>query len=507
MRYLKVLFGRMTIVTLAVVMQVLIFAAALTWLNSYYTVFNVIFTVLSVIVVLTIVNRDMTTESKIPWLILVLLAPLLGTVVYIFFADNHLTHRQRVFMKQVQEESARHICHDPRADVLLEKDGGLYAGQAAYIRNTTGQGAFTATQTRFFADGEAFWRDLLTELARAESFIFMEFFIVEEGVMWDAILQILKQKAAQGVEVRFMYDDIGSIGKVDKDYYLTLRRMGINCRKFNPFRPVVTAMHNNRDHRKIIVIDGKVGYAGGINLADEYINHTHPFGHWKDTMVKLCGCGTDGLTRMFLQNFDHQTLSITPFERYLRRCATQYDDAGVVVPYGDGPHPFYREYIAENVYLHMISQARRYLWITTPYLIIDSRIEGALCAAAQRGVDVRIVTPHIPDKKTVFLMTRSHYPKLQQAGVKILEYTPGFIHAKQVLCDDACAVVGSINFDYRSLVHHYECGVWMWQTACIPDIKKDFEELFAVCTDMKDLKQNWLTRLLCSFGAAFSPLL
>lgn len=507
MRYLKVLFGRMAVVAAAIILQVLLFFVFLSVLNSYYNIIGVFGTIISIIVLISIVNRDMITEAKITWVIVVLLMPLLGTLLYLLFAGNQQSRKQKRFLSEITKQSLPYYQNDPQALTQLREEDSGYLGQATYIFRTTHQGAYGNTHTDFFDSGEHMWEDLLNELRNAQHFIFLEFFIIEAGEMWNAVLAILEEKIRKGVEVRLMYDDIGSIGKVPKDYYKTLQALGIDCIKFHPFRPVITAVHNNRNHRKIVVIDGTTGYVCGLNLADEYINRIHPFGEWKDTGVKLRGPGVDGLTLMFLQDFDSQKVKLSSYAPYLTRTTDTFAHSGVVVPYGDGPRPMYHEYVAENVYLNMISQAKHYLWITTPYLIIDNRLEGALCAAAQRGVDVRIVTPHIPDKKMVFHITRAHYPHLQAAGVKIYEFTPGFLHAKQFLCDDICAIVGTINLDYRSLVHHFECGVWMYRTPCIPDIKQDFLRLFARSQNMADFRQAWYTRWFCRLCATFFPLL
>ena len=334
----------------------------------------------------------------------------------------------------------------------------------------------------------------------------MEYFIIERGQMWNSILEILKRKVSEGVEVRVMYDDLGTIYKLPNNYPKRLKKMGINCVKFNSFVPIMSALHNNRDHRKITVVDGRVGFVSGLNIADEYINVVQKFGHWKDTGVKIEGEAIKSLLMMFLQLYNVQSQTDESFELYLKDVKPVKAN-GVVCPYGDGPRYFYDEYVAENVYLNMINKADRYIYITTPYLIIDSKLNQALISAAQRGVDVRIITPSVPDKKIIFALTRSSYKRLQKAGVKIFEYQKGFIHSKQVLCDDEVAIVGTINLDYRSLLHHYECGVLMSGVDCLKDIKRDFNSLFTDSKNMKDYKQNAFSRLFCAVIKVFTPML
>ena len=508
-KVLKFLCSRLVIVTLAILVQFCFLLFIVLKLSSYGLYAYVSLQLVSLVVVLWIVTKRDNPSYKIAWIIAILIFPIFGGIFYLVFGNKTMDKKQAQRIrdyayKQVEESR---LAAGADIDDTLGKDAPHLKRQSDYIRNAGLYPIWKNTQVEYFPLGEDFWEALLRELRKAEKFIFMEYFIIQEGKMWNAVLDIMKEKAAAGVDVRLMYDDLGTIQTLPPHYYRQMEEAGIKCAVFNPFRPRLNSMFNYRDHRKITVIDGDVGFCGGLNLADEYINRIHPFGEWKDTAVKLRGPGVDGLTLMFLQDFDSQKVKLSSYAPYLTRTTETFAHSGVVVPYGDGPRPMYHEYVAENVYLNMISQAKHYLWITTHYLIIDNRLEGALCAAAQRGVDVRIVTPHIPDKKMVFHITRAHYPHLQAAGVKIYEFTPGFLHAKQFLCDDICAIVGTINLDYRSLVHHFECGVWMYRTPCIPDIKQDFLRLFARSQNMADFRQAWYTRWFCRLCATFFPLL
>ena len=338
----------------------------------------------------------------------------------------------------------------------------------------------------------------------------MEYFIIHPGVMWDGILEILERKAAQGVDVRVLYDDIGCLFTLPKHYAKTLQEKGIACKVFNPFRPVISLRLNNRDHRKICVIDGHTAFTGGVNLADEYINEIERFGHWKDGGICLRGAAVWNLSVMFLSTWNVDELEVEDFEQY--RPNVYLPDPvpadGLVQPFMDSPLD--DEEVSATVFINLISRANRYLYLTTPYLIIDHAMNEALCSAAKAGVDVRIITPHIPDKRRVFELTRAHYEPLVKAGVKVYEYLPGFIHSKTLVCDDKLGMVGTINLDYRSLYLHFECGVWLCGTHSVADIKRDFLDTQAQCDQvtLEEVQgQSWGKRFYRSLLRVFAPLL
>ena len=330
---------------------------------------------------------------------------------------------------------------------------------------------------------------MLKELEKAEEFIFLEYFIVERGKMWNSILEILERKAREGVEVRFMYDGMCSILLLPYSYPKKLRALGIQAKMFAPIRPLMSTSQNNRDHRKILVIDGKAAYTGGVNLADEYINAKAKYGHWKDTAIKVEGEAVKSFTLMFLQMWNGSEWGTEDYAGYIRSgLRTEQRSSGFVMPYGDGPTM--PENVAETIYLDIIHQAVRYVHIMTPYFIVDNAMLDAIQYAARRGVDVRIIIPHIPDKRTIFAMSRTYYPDLLAAGVKVYEYKPGFIHAKVFTSDDEKAVVGTVNMDYRSLYHHFECAVYLFRNEAVFDVEKDFQETLGRCieVDMKYYK-------------------
>ena len=350
---------------------------------------------------------------------------------------------------------------------------------------------------------------MLEDLQKAEHFIFMEYFIIEEGKFWDSILEILKAKAAAGVDVRVLYDDIGCMMTLPGDYHKTLKSFGIQATPFSRLRGNADSEFNNRSHRKITVIDGKVGYTGGVNIADEYINEVERFGHWKDTAIRLEGEAVWELTKLFLVDYGINVRKLPEAKAELYPVQNEIAEHGWLIPFGDGPNPIYKRRVGKSVIQNMLSAATDYCWMTSPYLIIDNDLCTDMENAALRGVDVRIIVPHIPDKKLVFMMTQSFYPRLMAAGVKIYEYEPGFVHAKSYLADDQYAMIGTINLDYRSLVHHFENGVWMYRCASIADLKADLEDTLnrsiLVTKDM--LKTSLLQRFICAVVRVFAPML
>lgn len=507
-KFLKMLFGRLTIIGLAIVLQVIVLFYLIFNASVQYYWFNLINTVLGVIVFLHLVNRDMYPDNKIPWLAIILILPLFGTVAYILLSPKKISYAKRKYFKKVSDKNADLLKSGFFQGHVAEVDGE-YQGDSNYIKNVNAGYPFADTYTEYFSCGEDFFSSLRCELEKAEKFIFMEYFIVEYGTVWNSILDILKRKVREGVDVRFIYDDIGSMSKVSWAYDKTLRKYGINAVKFAPFHPIVSAVHNNRNHRKVTVIDGKVAYTGGINLADEYANVTSPYGHWKDSAVMLKGKGVIGFTMMFLMTFNGCKKTAEDFTPYLNIEYEKFENQGIVQPFADGPAPLAPQHVGENVYLNIINGAKKYLYVTTPYLIIDHELQNAFCLAAQRGVDVRIITPHIPDKKIVYNITRSNYKKLLSCGVKIYEYTPGFIHAKNLIADDKVGVIGTINLDYRSLVHHFEDAVWMKETKALREMKADFDETFEKCNQITvdNFKMSVITFVTSKILQIFAPLL
>ena len=457
--------------------------------------------------ILAIVNRNMPPESKVTWLLFAVV-PVFGFLLYLMIGERRLSKKE---IQQLEKMDSMKFREDNSYDLRVElkqENKSAFGIVKSLLSMDHNADVYDGTASQYFPLGEEMFEAMLDDLRSAKKFIFLEFYIIDPGLMWNRILEILVDKVQQGVEVKLLYDDIGCMATLSGDYTKRLRKIGIDAHKFNKVIPRMTVAYNNRDHRKILVVDGQVGYTGGINLADEYINHIVRFGHWKDGGVRLEGRAVKALTRLFLMNWYINRGEITDFDRY-HFDSQRVEGKGLYIPYGSGPKPIYKEQVGKAVYQNIINQAIDYVYITTPYLIIDYDLTEDIKNAAMRGVDVRIVTPFIPDKKLIQIVTRGAYPDLLEAGVKIYEYTPGFIHSKNVISDDELAVVGTINFDYRSLVHHYENAVLMYQTETIADIKQDFEDLFDVSKEisLETLQNSWYQRLLKEIMQLFAPLL
>jgi len=457
--------------------------------------------------ILAIVNRNMPPESKVTWLLFAVV-PVFGFLLYLMIGERRLSKKE---IQQLEKMDSMKFREDNSYDLRVElkqENKSAFGIVKSLLSMDHNADVYDGTASQYFSLGEEMFEAMLDDLRSAKKFIFLEFYIIDPGVMWNRVLDILVDKVQQGVEVKLLYDDIGCMATLPGDYTKRLRKMGIDAHKFNKVIPRMTVAYNNRDHRKILVVDGQVGYTGGINLADEYINHIVRFGHWKDGGVRLEGRAVKALTRLFLMNWYINRGEITDFDRY-HFDSQRVEGKGLYIPYGSGPKPIYKEQVGKAVYQNIINQAIDYVYITTPYLIIDYDLTEDIKNAAMRGVDVRIVTPFIPDKKLIQIVTRGAYPDLLEAGVRIYEYTPGFIHSKNVISDDELAVVGTINFDYRSLVHHYENAVLMYQTETIADIKQDFEGLFDISKEisLETLQNSWYQRLLKEIMQLFAPLL
>lgn len=504
------LFGRLTIVALSIILQVLWMFLVL-WQFSYqFTYVNLAIRVIAIVVVLIIVNKWINPTNKLSWTFLILLSPVFGLLVYFLFGRSGLTKGTQRRMDVVNQEVTAHLVRDEAAERMLKRQDMSVYNQSRYINDYAGFPLYRGTSTKYYECGEDMFPDMLEALRGAEHFIFLEYFIINEGYMFQTIVDLLEEKVKEGVEVRLIYDDVGCVSTLPPQYYRKLQAKGIKCAAFNPFRPIISVVMNNRDHRKIFVVDGKIGFTGGINLADEYINKIERFGYWKDTGIRIEGEGVWSLTTMFLTMWNYITHGSEDYAAFKPSVyqTEPFSDDGFVQPYGDSPLD--HENVGENIYLNIIGRAKHYVYIFTPYLIVDNEMLTALCNAAKSGVDVRIVTPGIPDKKMVFLLTQSYYAPLLKSGVRIYQYTPGFIHAKCFVCDDEIATVGSVNLDFRSLYLHFECGVWMYQSGAVMQVKEDCLKTFS-CSDEMTLdfcrNRNLFIRMLQSVMRLFAPLL
>ena len=490
------------LITIAETIAVLAIVIALMYYIPYFSV-AVLLT--QICVVIQIVNSNDNPDYKIPWLLVVLLIPVAGFMIYFMYYSRKPSKK---FIHRLEELNDIKVKDDTKELELLEKENILAYRQALQICRTSNTHLYQNTQIKYFEIGEKMYSAILDDLKSAEKFIFMEYFIIEEGIFWNSILDILKEKANNGVAVKVVYDDIGCMSTLPGNYYKQLKKLGISAIPFSRLKGQANNEFNNRSHRKILVIDGKIGYTGGINIADEYINKRERFGHWKDTGIRLQGESVTELTKMFLTDYSLNLRKNTEdYEKYY--ICEKYVDGGFVIPFGSGPKPIYNKEVGKTVIMNMLNQTKRYVYITTPYLIIDNELCQAIENAAIRGVDVKIITPHIPDKKIVFGMTRSSYRRFIDSGVEIYEYTPGFIHAKMYVSDDEIAMIGTINLDYRSLVHHFENGVWLYKCDVINNIRNDITDTISKSEKIENdtLKDTLLKRFIRAVVRIFSPML
>ncbi len=506
----KRLLGRVLFVALAALSQVAWIILAVLVLGNKYPILMGLIEVLSVLAILWLVSKDINPAYKLAWTILILAVPVAGAVIYFLFGRSRLGGELQNKIDMAGDEAADFLKEDVETRAALASESESVSCQSRYIRDYAGYPVYRNTKTQYFRVGEELYDTMIRELEQAEHFIFMEYFIIDDGEMWQGILDILEKKAGMGLDVRLIYDDWGCISTMPQEFQLQLRRRGIRCEVFNPLIPIASVLMNNRDHRKITVIDGHTAFTGGINLADEYINRKERFGYWKDTGIMLKGEAVWSFTVMFLQMWSVLSGDKVQYEKYRPHewCRETFENDGFVQPYGDTPLD--HETVGENVYLNIISRAKKYVYIFTPYLITDNEMTTALCLAAKSGIDVRIVTPGIPDKKLVFLLTQSYYDTLIAAGVRIFEYKPGFLHAKSFVCDDCIAAVGTINMDYRSLYLHFECGVWMYQSEAVRQIRDDAVAIFNECREIgaEDCRnKSFVKKLWQSVLRLFAPLI
>ncbi len=496
---------------IAILLEIVLIYILYFKIESKYSWVSILITLLAIAIVLYVYGKHETASVKMPWLILISAFPILGVFLYLVLGLNRGTKNM---VRRYQELDRILLPLLPKNDEELEmasiKDNGA-GGQFRYVRDYSGYPVYNNTDVLFYADGADGFNAQLEELKKAERFIFMEYHAIEDGTSFRPLHQILKEKAAQGVDVRLFYDYVGSMGFIGNSFVKKMEADGIKCRVFNPMNPVVNFFINNRDHRKITVIDGRVGFTGGYNIADEYFHVTEPFGHWLDTGVRLEGDAVKSLTVTFLENWNairDDDKDDSSYQDLIRDIPYESSEKGFIQPYADSPLD--DEHVGENVYMNVLRNAKKYAWFVTPYLIITEEMNSAFSLAAKSGVDVRIITPGIPDKKLVYSLTRSYYSGLARNGVRIFEYTPGFCHAKMCVSDDNVATCGTSNLDFRSLYHHFENGVLMHDCKAVTDIRSMFEETFQKCTEVTEeyrTGRSRFRRLIQMILRLFAPLM
>ena len=509
---LHAIFSRMGLFVVLLAAQALFLVSTYLWFREFRPHIISGLAVFTVIMVLYLLNCSLDPTAKITWLVVVMLTPVFGALLY-FYTRMDIGHRAlKARFSHIIAMTKDSIPQSEEAYHSLEEEDPGAAALVRYIQRSGCHPVYNRTLVTYFPLGEDKFAELLRQLEGARHFIYLEYFIIAEGMMWGEVLEILARKAKEGVDVRVMYDGTCEFTLLPHKYLKLLRKLGIRCKVFAPVSPFISTHYNYRDHRKILVIDGHTAFNGGVNLADEYINQVQRFGHWKDTAVMLKGEAVKSFTLMFLQmwNMDERELEFGKSLAYPAMPEVQAGEQsevqpveqpkgnakGYVVPYGDWPLD--DDKLGERVYMDILNRARRYVHIMTPYLILDGEMETALKFAAERGVEVALVLPGIPDKKMPYALAKTHYRSLLESGVKIYEYTPGFVHAKVFCCDGKEAVVGTINLDYRSLYHHFECATYLYGTDCIADIEADFQAMFPKCRQVTPetvRKEKWTVKL------------
>lgn len=478
---------RLAFTGVAILLELVMLLLLFTRINEVAEWVNLFTRILGVLIVLAIYSQHTTATMKMPWIILILALPILGTILYVMIGLNSSTFKMKKRFEKIDEVLLPMLHQDEDVQKRLKEYSPYAANLSSYLQRYSQYPVYQNTDIEYYSEASHGIRAQKEELAKAERFIFMEYHAIEDAESWHEIQAVLEERVAAGVEVRLIYDDMGSIGFINTDFVKRMEAKGIHCRVFNPFAPGLNLFLNNRDHRKITVIDGAVGFTGGYNLANEYFNLTHPYGYWKDTGVKLTGEAVRSLTITFLEMWNAvraSDRSDREFDRYLPQVSYQAKENAFIQPYADSPMD--EEQVGENVYISMAESARNYVWFVTPYLIITDEMIHALGLAAKRGVDVRVITPGIPDKKLIYKVTRSYYNTLTRNGVKVYEYTPGFCHCKMCVADDEMAVCGTINLDYRSLYHHFENGCFYSNCKAVQDTRKDFEAMMEVSKDVTE---------------------
>lgn len=504
----RAIFSRFGLVLILLLLQFIILFEIFLWFGNLLPHFYGGSILFSSVIVLFLLNGRENPSVKITWLIVIMLMPVFGVLLYCY-TKSDLGHRAlKARLNQIISETKNTIPQSEEVRKRLEAENKGAASLAAYVRRSGCFPVYDRTSVTYFPLGEDKFNEMLLQLKKAEHFIFMEYFIIEEGHMWGEILEILAEKAQAGVDVRLMYDGMCEFALLPRSYPQRLRALGIKCKIFAPVAPLASTHYNYRDHRKILVIDGHTAFTGGVNLSDEYINKIQRFGHWKDTAVMLKGEAVKSFTLAFLQvwTIDERELL---FEEFLSRPTNPQPNAkGFVLPYSDCPLD--GDKVGERVYMDILNRAERYVHIMTPYLILDGEMETALKFAAERGVDVTLILPGIPDKRIPYALAKTHYRSLLESGVHIYEYTPGFVHAKVFVSDDREAVVGTINLDYRSFYHHFECAAYLYESDCIPAIETDIRETLSKCREVTFetiRKEKVSVRLIGFFAKIVAPLL
>ncbi len=513
-----VFISRAALIIGLILLQILFLAISFQLLPQYTTHIEILYRVIGLLVVIAIVNEDGTDATKVTWMVFIMVLPIAGIAAYLYVRYDVGSRKIKKRLDSIRVDTASYLQQDPRVRRALHEDRPQMSGLSHYLMRQVGFPTYDRTTAAYFPTGEAFFESFIPELESAEHYIFLEFFIIDFGKLWDQVLAVLRRKAEEGVEVRLMYDGMNSLTKTPIAYWKQLNEMGIKCKVFNQVRPVVSSVQNNRDHRKICVIDGRVAYTGGVNIADEYVNERESFGYWKDAGIRFEGDAVRSFNVMFLQMWqvsEEQTEDMGVYLKAGRSGAKTANTvvpaarpADFVIPYGDSP--FDHEDVGRTVYLYLIEHAKDYVHIMTPYLVLDKGVRRTLCQAAKCGVQIVIIMPHIPDKKYAYILAHSYYKELLSAGVQIYEYEKGFVHAKAWAVDDEIATVGTVNLDFRSLYWHFECGAVICDRETAMAVEADYQATLADCRkiSMLDAEQrSWGEKIAGAFLRVIAPLM
>ena len=504
----KLVFQRVVAVSVGILLQIVSLIVMATYLRDDFYWIRIAMNFLSWVVVIYIISCRVNPSYKIAWIVLILAFPVAGLTIYLLFGGNKISSYEHRKMQSIEAVTMQQLHQDEGPLWELAAAGTPAFNQARYLLSASGYPIYDDADADYFSSGEACFAAMLEELRKAEHYIFIEFFIIAQGKMWDAILEILREKAAAGVDVRVVYDDFGCITRLPMGYAKKLRGTGIRAHAFNPYIPILSARLNNRDHRKLMIIDGKAAFTGGVNLADEYINEYKRFGHWKDCGILVRGKAVWSMTVMFLSLWGYVDRSQEDAAQFRVDYPDKHGATGFLQPFADSPLD--NEDVGATILQSVISSAQERVWIMTPYLILDDKMTAALCVAAKTGVDVRIITPGIPDKWYVHAVTCANYEELTGAGVRIFEYTPGFIHSKVYLADTKQAVVGTVNLDFRSLYLHFEDAVYLYDTAANAQVQQDFEGTFPQCREITNDQCRHIylyQRIIRALLRMFAPLM
>ena len=507
---IRFIFSRTFRIAVPIILQLWLIVEVIVRLSEGFWEIYTIFTILSMIIAVYVINSNSNPSFKIAWLVIILGIPLVGGVMYLIFGNKKVPKSLQSSAVKTAAETIPLFQQDPAVIEEISVQSETVKKEICYIWNNAYYPVYKHNETTYFPDGESSFEQMMIELKKAKRFIFLEYFIIKPGYMLDTVLEVLIAKVKEGVKVRLLYDDYGCFVALPENFSKKMAELGIEAHAFNKLRPLLVIQMNNRDHRKICVIDGIVGFVGGFNLADEYINKTVRFGHWKDSAIMIKGDSVFSLTMMFLQFFNYESAVADNYLDY------RYDDQelekikgeGYVQPFSDSPTD--EEATGYSSHMNMINQAKHYIYIYTPYLVIDHTMLNALCLAAKNGLDIRLITPHIPDKWYVHMVTQSNYKILTKNGVKIYEYTKGFVHSKLMVADDEIAIIGTTNMDYRSYYLHHECGVLLYKTESILAMRDDYLKTIELCQEItyeQCLQVNLFKRILQSFLNLLSPIL